>query len=121
MSRIAAIEWDDTWREGQGLFLAGWSTEGDDVGSHYHSPRTLMVGPPGGQLLPFGKLRILRIVSVVNGCYVVDMKEQKSGRFEMVTPPGWIEKIDDWRRKQPDIPPRAEAIRRLVEKGLASE
>lgn len=36
----------------------------------------------------------------------------------MVTPPGWIERIDEWRRKQPDIPPRAEAIRRLVEKGL---
>ncbi|SDD58639.1 hypothetical protein SAMN05444678_11688 [Sphingomonas sp. YR710] len=39
----------------------------------------------------------------------------------MVTPPGWMETIDEWRRKQPDLPPRAEAIRRLVEKGLASE
>lgn len=38
----------------------------------------------------------------------------------MVTPPGWMEKIDAWRRAQPDIPARAEAIRRLVEKGLAS-
>lgn len=26
--------------------------------------------------------------------------------------------IDDWRRKQSDIPTRSEAIRRLVEKGL---
>jgi hypothetical protein len=26
--------------------------------------------------------------------------------------------IDDWRRKQPDLPSRAEAIRRLVELGL---
>jgi hypothetical protein len=26
--------------------------------------------------------------------------------------------IDDWRRIQPDIPTRSEAIRRLVEKGL---
>lgn len=26
--------------------------------------------------------------------------------------------IDDWRRKQDDIPTRSEAIRRLVEKGL---
>lgn len=39
----------------------------------------------------------------------------------MVTPPGWMEKIDDWRRKQADLPSRAEAIRRLVEKGLESE
>lgn len=31
----------------------------------------------------------------------------------------FLEKIDDWRRRQPDIPPRAEAIRRLVEVALA--
>jgi hypothetical protein len=36
----------------------------------------------------------------------------------MVTPPGWLATIDDWRRNQPDIPSRAEAVRRLVEKGL---
>jgi hypothetical protein len=29
--------------------------------------------------------------------------------------------IDDWRRKQPDLPSRAEAIRRLVELGLANK
>jgi hypothetical protein len=49
------------------------------------------------------------------------MASEKSGRFEMVTPPGWMAQIDEWRRKQPDLPPRAEAIRRLVAKGLASE
>ena len=27
--------------------------------------------------------------------------------------------LDEWRRKQPDLPSRAEAIRRLVELGLA--
>jgi hypothetical protein len=30
-----------------------------------------------------------------------------------------LEKIDRWRRTQPDLPSRAEAIRRLVETGLA--
>jgi len=49
------------------------------------------------------------------------MKSEKSGRFEMVTPPGWMESIDEWRSKQPGIPSRAEAIRRLVEKGLKAE
>lgn len=29
-----------------------------------------------------------------------------------------IAAIDDWRRQQPDLPSRAEAIRRLVELGL---
>ena len=30
-------------------------------------------------------------------------------------------KVDEWRRVQPDIPTRAEAMRRLVEIGLAAE
>jgi hypothetical protein len=29
-----------------------------------------------------------------------------------------IAAVDDWRRKQPDLPSRPEAIRRLVETGL---
>jgi hypothetical protein len=29
-----------------------------------------------------------------------------------------IEKLDAWRREQPDLPSRPEAIRRLLEKGL---
>ena len=41
--------------------------------------------------------------------------------FQMRASEDWLRKLDDWRRKQPDIPARAEAIRRLVEKGLASE
>lgn len=41
--------------------------------------------------------------------------------FQMRTSEDWLRKIDDWRRKQPDLPSRAEAIRRLVEKGLAAD
>lgn len=40
--------------------------------------------------------------------------------FQMRASEEWLRKIDDWRRTQPDIPSRAEAIRRLVEKGLSS-
>jgi hypothetical protein len=29
--------------------------------------------------------------------------------------------IDRWRRQQPDLPPRAEAARRLIEAGLKAE
>jgi hypothetical protein len=32
-----------------------------------------------------------------------------------------IEAIDEWRRQQKDLPPRAEAVVRLAEKGLAAE
>ncbi len=42
-------------------------------------------------------------------------------RFEMLASPEWLRKVDDWRRVQPDIPARAEAIRRLVEKGLSEK
>jgi hypothetical protein len=33
----------------------------------------------------------------------------------------WLDKIDQWRAKQPGIPSRAEAIRRLVELGLETQ
>jgi hypothetical protein len=32
--------------------------------------------------------------------------------------PGMAKELDDWRRKQADLPGRPEAIRRLVELGL---
>jgi len=45
-------------------------------------------------------------------------KPETMQRFEMKATPTWFGLVDEWRRKQPDLPPRAEAIRRLVEKGL---
>ena len=41
--------------------------------------------------------------------------------FQMRASEGWLRSLDDWRRKQADIPARAEAIRRLVAVGIASE
>jgi hypothetical protein len=38
--------------------------------------------------------------------------------FQMRATEEWLRRIDDWRRIQPDLPPRAEAIRRLVEIAL---
>ena len=39
-------------------------------------------------------------------------------RLQLVAPVPWVKKIDDWRRKEPDLPNLSEAIRRLVEMGL---
>ena len=39
-------------------------------------------------------------------------------RLNMVVPTKWLKKIDDWRRKEPDMPNLSAAIRRLVELGL---
>jgi rRNA maturation endonuclease Nob1 len=39
-------------------------------------------------------------------------------RLNMVVPTAWVKKVDDWRRKEPDLPNLSEAIRRLVEQAL---
>ena len=41
-------------------------------------------------------------------------------RLNMVAPASWVKKIDDWRRREPDLPNLSEAIRRLVDLGLES-
>ena len=41
-------------------------------------------------------------------------------RLNMVAPAAWMKKIEDWRRREPDLPNLSEAIRRLVDKGLES-
>jgi hypothetical protein len=47
------------------------------------------------------------------------MVREKTHPFQMRVSPSWLATIDEWRRAQPDIPSRAEAIRRLVEIALA--
>lgn len=42
-------------------------------------------------------------------------------RFELRMSPVLRSMIDDWRRREPDLPPRSEAVRRLVELGLAEK
>jgi hypothetical protein len=39
----------------------------------------------------------------------------------MKVPDSFLEMVDAWRRKQPDLPSRAEAIRRLVTFAIAGE
>ena len=45
----------------------------------------------------------------------------KTERFEMRVPASFLKMVDEWRRKQPELPSRAEAIRRLVELGLKAK
>lgn len=45
-------------------------------------------------------------------------KETKSGRLELRAEPSWLKRIDEWRRKQEDLPTRAEAVRRLADQVL---
>jgi hypothetical protein len=44
----------------------------------------------------------------------------KDQRLFMRVDSEFLKQIDEWRRQQPDIPTRSEAIRRLVENGLRS-
>ena len=41
--------------------------------------------------------------------------------FQMRATDEFLRRIDDWRRQQPELPSRAEAIRRLIEAGLRAE
>ncbi|MBO9380018.1 hypothetical protein GG804_24940 [Sphingomonas histidinilytica] len=50
--------------------------------------------------------------------YKMHMADEKSRPFQMRVSEDWLALIDDWRRGQPDLPARAEAIRRLVQLGL---
>ncbi|MGR0183232.1 hypothetical protein [Azospirillum aestuarii] len=44
--------------------------------------------------------------------------EKKTLLFQMRASPEFLTGIDNWRRHQDDIPARAEAIRRLVDRGM---
>lgn len=49
------------------------------------------------------------------------MTESKLLRFEMRADEKFMKAVDDWRRKESDVPNRSEAIRRLVELGLKAK
>lgn len=51
------------------------------------------------------------LTPAARGCTYNFMKEL---RFELRTDDAWMKVVDDWRAKQPGVPSRAEAIRRLV-------
>lgn len=44
--------------------------------------------------------------------------DENTKKLNMVAPASWVNKIDDWRRNQPDLPSLSEAVRRLVDAGL---
>jgi hypothetical protein len=46
---------------------------------------------------------------------------EKPSALEMRLGRSFLKTVDEWRRKQKDLPSRAEAIRRLVERGLANQ
>jgi hypothetical protein len=49
------------------------------------------------------------------------MAEALDQRVQLVCSKGQIRAIDEWRRRQPDLPSRSGAIRRLIEAGLNAE
>ena len=44
--------------------------------------------------------------------------EKMDQRLQLVTSARFLKAVDDWRRRQEDLPNRSEAIRRLVEIGM---
>jgi len=48
-------------------------------------------------------------------------EESPTERVQVVAPASWVQRIEEWRRKQPRIPSKSEAIRILVDRALADE
>jgi len=48
-------------------------------------------------------------------------REKKTARFIFSAEPSLLARIDKWRAKQPGLPSRAEAVRRLILKALEPE
>lgn len=46
--------------------------------------------------------------------------DDETKRINLIVPIAWMRKVDDWRRRQPDLPNFSEAVRRLVELTLES-
>jgi hypothetical protein len=47
--------------------------------------------------------------------------ERHSTRVHLMMSASELEAVHDWRRRQPDLPARAEAIRRLIQLGLTAK
>ena len=45
------------------------------------------------------------------------MADDQLKRLHMKVRAGWLRDLDAWRRRQPDLPTRSEAVRRLVSSG----
>lgn len=48
-------------------------------------------------------------------------KTLKTERLNLVAEPDFIRMLDEWRRKQPDLPSRSEALRRTSLKGMIAD
>lgn len=45
-------------------------------------------------------------------------EESATERMQLVAPKSWMDRVEEWRRKQPRIPSKSEAIRILVDIAL---
>lgn len=53
--------------------------------------------------------------------YIDEMAGKKTERLQIVLSPEDLSQLDEWRRQQPDIPNRSEAVRRLIGMQLSPE
>lgn len=44
--------------------------------------------------------------------------DDETKRVNLVVPQSWVRMVNEWRRKQPDVPNLSQAIRKLVEAGI---
>lgn len=66
---------------------------------------------------------ILHTLHIMRGeRMVAPMTETRQDqRLQLVASREWVAKVDEWRRQQPDLPNRSDAIRRLVDLAIARQ
>ena len=77
-----------------------------------------------GEQLAATRRAVLMYVSeyIARRQYMIYIRRMANDQtFQMRASAEFLKSVDDWRRKQPDLPSRAEAIRRLVESALKAE
>lgn len=47
-------------------------------------------------------------------------EDSETERVQIVAPSSWVRRVEEWRRAQPKIPNRSDAIRQLVDAGLVA-
>jgi hypothetical protein len=47
--------------------------------------------------------------------------DDETKRINLLVSAAWVKRVDEWRRREPDLPNISEAIRRLVEMGLKAK
>jgi hypothetical protein len=98
----------------------GWRDKYAFSLGHLDSPpfNGLGLGTQGRMIHALALCRYITYITRMTQVLIRPTDDPKDTTLQMRVSASFLKKIDDWRRSQPDLPSRAEAIRRLVDASL---